>query len=291
MRKWIDLWRFVLEAMDDPNIGLQFASRTTLQDTGLLGYVMMHSATLGEALDVFTRFFRLWREEPLPHFEARTRRIAVGWTSGLAPPTLERPLSDWALSGTLALLREVTGTELRPLEVHFSYSSHGLDLSLARRYFGAQLRFEQPGAELILRKGDLELPSRKANHDLAGYLRRYAEQVIESMPSGGTVTSRVEQALRQGLDKGRLALDDVASRLAMSRRTLQRRLREEGTSFGSLREAFRRHLAIDLLRDKTLAIYEIAFLLGYSETSNFYRAFRRWEGSSPRRFRAVAAES
>ena len=72
----------------------------------------------------------------------------------------------------------------------------------------------------------------------------------------------------------------------MGPRTLQRRLRDEGTSFAKVRDSMRREMAVKLLRKQDLAVYEVAFLLGYSEPSTFYRAFRRWTGIAPLQYRA-----
>lgn len=77
--------------------------------------------------------------------------------------------------------------------------------------------------------------------------------------------------------------------VAISRRSLQRRLRGHGTSYARLLEDLRREMASELLADRRLAVYEIAFLLGYSEPSAFNRAFRRWTGSAPARYRAGMA--
>ncbi len=87
------------------------------------------------------------------------------------------------------------------------------------------------------------------------------------------------------LSTGTPTLRQIAVNLAISERSLQRRLRGCGTSFAWLLVNLRRELAIDLLGDRRLAVYEIAFLLGYSEPSAFNRAFRRWTGSSPSRYR------
>ena len=88
-----------------------------------------------------------------------------------------------------------------------------------------------------------------------------------------------------------MRFEATASRLATSARTLQRRLREEKTSYGELLDSCRRDIAVQLLADRNLAIYEIAFMLGYSEPSTFQRAFRRWEGVSPRVFRRTLADA
>jgi AraC-like DNA-binding protein len=74
----------------------------------------------------------------------------------------------------------------------------------------------------------------------------------------------------------------------MSARTLQRRLHDEATSFAALLDTFRREASVRLLRERDLSVEEVAFMLGYSEPSSFYRAFRRWTGQTPRIYRRSA---
>jgi AraC-like DNA-binding protein len=96
-----------------------------------------------------------------------------------------------------------------------------------------------------------------------------------------SLSDRVRQILMQEVPGGNPSLEWVASRLALSPRTLQRRLRDEGTTHVALLDDLRRDLAIGYLKEKRVPIGEIAFLLGFSEPSAFHRAFRRWTGSTP----------
>ncbi len=96
----------------------------------------------------------------------------------------------------------------------------------------------------------------------------------------------MRKAIWRNLSDGRPNLEHTAKMLGTSVRTLQRRLREEGQTFADTLETLRRDMAAGLLRNRELSVYEIAFLLGYSEPSAFQRAFRRWRGVSPRQFRA-----
>ncbi len=96
---------------------------------------------------------------------------------------------------------------------------------------------------------------------------------------------KVRQALWSELSGGKPTIGKIADVLGLSVRTLQRRLHEDGTSFANVLEDFRRDMSVRLLRDRGLAVYEVAFLLGYSEPSTFFRAFRRWVGMAPQEFR------
>ena len=95
----------------------------------------------------------------------------------------------------------------------------------------------------------------------------------------------MHQAIWAELSSGPPTLPETARALGISTRTMQRQLKEEGTTYAEVLDALRREMAAGLLHNHTLAIYEVAFLLGYSEPSTFYRAFRRWHGMSPGDYR------
>jgi AraC-like DNA-binding protein len=99
------------------------------------------------------------------------------------------------------------------------------------------------------------------------------------------VASRVRHEIGTLLAQGEPRAAAVASRLAMSSRTLNRRLADAGTSFGALLTDVRRERAVLLLQDRALTCSEVAFLLGYAEPATFFRAFRRWLGQTPQQHR------
>ena len=288
MRKWFGLWRCILESTDDAGVGLRMGSRLEVREIGLLGYTMQHSGSLRGALERYSRFFALWRAKDPPHYDVDAHQVEVGWRAQPILPLFERPICDWALAGVLAILRELSGEDVTPKEVHLPYAKGNHDLAEMRDYLAAPLRFGRPRAQLVLRTEDLELETRTADLELGRYLDRHAAHVIEGLALGAGAVEEAERALWQGMRTGDVSLEDVASRLAVSSRTLQRRLHSENTSFTDLRDKLRHQLATELLADSELSIYEVVYLLGYSEPSAFYRAFRRWEGSSPQKFRAAS---
>jgi AraC-like DNA-binding protein len=104
-----------------------------------------------------------------------------------------------------------------------------------------------------------------------------------------TYRARVRVVLAKLIAEGRCSVEDVAKELAVSARTLQRRLEQEGTTFGGVCDDARRTAALEHLRNPRVAIKEAAFLLGFSEPSTFYRAFRRWTGDTPANYRRALA--
>jgi AraC-like DNA-binding protein len=287
LKKSLTLWRTVLGAIDDPDLGLRLGATIKVQDIGLVGYTMLHSATLGDALRRLTRFSRILDEDYPPRIEISGPHAAYSFEVLPEQKAAMARLSDVDLAAHVAVMRELTGTELVPVEVHFPYAIPPSDLIAHRRFFRAKLRFDEPVHRIILEKKALALPIHAADEDLGRYLDEYAERVLQDLGSPKSLLEKVERAMWAEIKEGRPTVDNVAHALAMSPRTLQRRLREEGTSFAASLDGFRKDMATSLLKDHELAIYEVAFLLGYSEPSTFYRAFRRWTNVSPREFRAA----
>ena len=108
---------------------------------------------------------------------------------------------------------------------------------------------------------------------------------IESLGNEVPVETLVEREISRSLSEGIPRMADVARRLAMSERTLHRRLSERSVSFKSLVARTRRHVAENLLKSSQYPVTEVAFLTGFSEQSAFHRAFKRWTGHTPTAFR------
>jgi len=251
--KVLDIWRAMVAVREDPGLGIQIGSALRARDGGLL-----------EVRNGVAEY----SVRPLPELMSSLRRLA-----------------DCDLAAVLAVARDITDRDLVPVEVHLPYPRQDEDLSAHVDFFRCRLEFDRQHARLVFKASQMELPTHAADEGLMRYLEGYAEQVLETMVPQGSLSDRVERALWAGLKEGEVSLDWTASNLAISARTLQRRLRDDGTSFNELRDGFRREMATRLLAQPDLAIYEIALLLGYSELSTFYRAFRRWTGTSPRQHR------
>jgi AraC-like DNA-binding protein len=282
----VELWRIVIERVRDPELGVRIGSGISGPELGIVGYAMHYSSTLGDALNRITRYCRIVNEAIQCTVEQRDDGVVVVLDAHPMLDALRHPIGA-RLSGVLNVSREITGKEITPVEVQFP-SPQPSELTLHRQFFRCTLKFEERRAALVLRRADLDLPVSNADGRLCGYLDRLSAEVLESLGQEKSFVDRVRRAIWTDLSGGHPCLHKAASFLGVSTRTLQRRLREEGTTFAELLEEFRRKMSLHLLRDKSLAVYEVAFLLGYSDPSAFYRAFRRWCGSSPYEYRTAA---
>lgn len=134
------------------------------------------------------------------------------------------------------------------------------------------------------RLSDIESPSRTNNEDFAIYLDRWNEQHANSISHLSTVNS-VNNIFLHSFLECELTIDKVANSLKMSRRTLHRRLQSEGVTYGELMDNYKRNLAISMLRQSTYKLIDISCYLGFKSQSNFTRAFKRWTGLPPKKYR------
>lgn len=125
-----------------------------------------------------------------------------------------------------------------------------------------------------------------ADNPLLGLFDAFAMAITQKPVGSNSLRRRVEAQLEPMLESGEASLDRLASELGMSRATLQRRLKAEGTSFEAILDGLRQHLARRYLRRENFSVKKTAYLLGFSDPAAFSRAFKRWTGQSPSELRA-----
>jgi AraC-like DNA-binding protein len=184
----------------------------------------------------------------------------------------------------------MTGVDWIPLKVGFQYPQPE-DVSAYHRLFRAPLEFEQPINFVIFDAALLDQPFPKANPGLFAVLDRYIIELLKKLPRQENIVDSVRQEISDGLRGGDAGLEAIALRLSIAPRTLQRKLKEAGTSHQELLDEMRRELSIHYLQERQMAVCEVAFLLGFSETSAFHRAFKRWTGTTPGEFRRTLSKS
>lgn len=282
----VALWQLLAKGISDPGFGVRMGASAKVREAGLLGYVMRFSATLETALGRFVRYGRVLNdavestlERPDSHYVAISQthpELGVGLPLAI----------DYRLAALLSVCRQITGVEIEPSEVAFAYESRGSTIEHSR-FFRCPLRFGRHTSRIVFNERDIHLPVRQGDEKLADYLSAYADQVLRSLVSGDSVSERVRSAIWNTLSDGRPTLPRIASELGTPPRTLQRRLAEEGTSIQQEVEEIRKGMAMALLRDRTVSIDEVAFMLGYPEPSTLFRSFKRWTGTTPQQYRSA----
>jgi AraC-like DNA-binding protein len=195
--------------------------------------------------------------------------------------------NEASMSAVDTISREVSTGNFVPLAVHFKHAPRG-EISVYEAHFGCPVHFESGRDALLVSEESLDAPNRLGDESIAGFFDRHLEQQLASLTQGSTLELRVRRAVANVLSDGVPTLSFIATELAMSGRTLQRRLSEDGHSFQSVVDMARKDLAQRLLSETDYSLAEVAFLTGFAEQSGFTRAFKRWAGQTPRSYRLGA---
>jgi AraC-like DNA-binding protein len=270
-------------AIGDPAIGLYLGTRQLPELFGVVGVTVMTSPTFGVAIRRMGRYNQLvWAnryEVETVGALARVRVVSLG-----ADRPYSRAKIDLELASILTIGRQLTRVRIEAQELGL----RGPPPSYRARYqevFGCPVLFDQPDDVLTFRASDLALPLVSANDEVAGLVEASVEAALSDMSEAQGAAARVRAALGQLLRGDIPEMVEVARQLGMSDRTLQRRLLDEGTSYSRLLDEVRRELACRYLTSARVGLSEIAYLLGFANPNSFFRAFKRWTGTTPDAYR------
>lgn len=189
-----------------------------------------------------------------------------------------------SMSHWIAWGRQLTGIDFPVIEAHFNGPSPR-DVTPWNKFFGGKLRFDAPDDIYVLDSATLRLPLQDSAPELGVEFEKLAEWQLDHFASGHW-PEMVKELIQDELVVGRPPdVRRVAERLHVTTRTLHRRLSRDGTCFRSVKDELLGRRAKDLLSHTNRGLQEIAYELGYAEPSNFFRAFRRWTGVTPSRWR------
>jgi AraC-like DNA-binding protein len=192
--------------------------------------------------------------------------------------------NEASMSAVDTISKEVSTGDFAPLAVYFKHAPRG-DVSIYEDHFGCPVHFESGRDALLVSEESIDIPNKLGDETIASYFDRHLDQQLASLGPHSDLEFRVRQAIADVLSEGVPTVSSIASGLAMSARTLQRRLSEQGHSFQGVVDMARKDLAQRLLAETDYSLAEVAFLTGFSEQSGFSRAFKRWAGQTPRSYR------
>lgn len=269
-------------------LGLEIGERLTFAETGAVGFAMMHGRSVREALEWLQRYRAVLHPALVPSIEVRAEAGGdrLVFAKPVAPPftQLREPVYAQA-AATVVSLRALTGRpQLRARFVAYPMPRPA-DAERQEQWFGCPVAWGSALLEVAFDATVLDLTLPLANPQLSQYLARRAEELHAALPVPTGEAGRVRQEVATMLAFGEPTIADVARRLAMSARTVHRRLQEESTSFSAIVETLRRERAELLLTDAGTSASQVAMLLGYAEPATFFRAFKRWTGMTPSEWR------
>ncbi len=272
----------MLALPDVPALGFELGLRYNVATFGIWGFALRTSRTLREAIQYALRYLPLSTAYCRLEIVCDQHEYGTSLDASAIPPHLQQFLLERDTATAMRLFDELTLSGLQVLRLEFQ-GKPPAHADRIEALSGNAPRYGCSRNAIVLRRQDVDLPMPMYDAHLVRLLEDQCRTQLERRQVGG-ITGQVRQLLL-GTTGLAASLEDVASQLAMAPRSLHRRLTEEGTSLRTLVEAERKQLAGQLLENTEMKQEDVAFQLGYADSTAFARAFRRWHGQSPSEYR------
>jgi AraC-like DNA-binding protein len=276
-----DLLEHAAEALGDSAFGLHLAQETNPREAKLLFYVTSAAKTVGETIALYARYCRIVNEAVRIKLLPSQDGVVVEFNFvGLSRHRV-RQSAEFTLAITLKGLRELVGRSVRPTKLAFAHTRNS-HLREFERFFGCPVEFGATSDHVALSNQTLALPLVTGDPHLLETLRPFCDETArERHTPAETLRASVENEVQKLLPNGTADKRAAARALGMSERTLSRKLADEGATYEEVVDQLRRSLALQYVKERSLSLSQIAWLLGYGGSTSLNHAFRRWTGASP----------
>lgn len=281
--QYIEVWRILERLVDDQELPLLIGKHISVTSFAPPVLACSYCANFNTAILRLNKFKRI----PSPyHLEAN---IGIDRTSIRVGSQLSsyRTPNAWFIMQMVLMtqfLRSATRMDIKPIEV--SLTQRPKNIAMYEEFWGVNIRMSEYN-QVVFSRNDTEQTFTSEHENLCEYFQLDSPTPQTDVRQKNHTTQRVKKLLLEVLPVGESRMSIVASRLAMSKRTLQRRLSEEGECFKSVLNATRQQLAQHYLENSSMPLGEISFLLGFQDSSSFTRAFSRWTGRTPGSHRKI----
>jgi len=277
-----------VQSTGDESLGLKAGELMCLGEGGVLEFAMHSAGSVREGIEVSNRYSRLFSDALEPSLLIEGDRAIIRLDNKLPWP---RVVSDFTLSAWYSMHIKVQLSEAPAVEVWFAHPAPD-DLEPYHRVFApATLRFDAPYFGFSFAAEHADKPLASSDASLHAVHCELLESLRARLSEPQSFALRVRELVARELRHGRPTAWSVARQMQISRRTLVRRLAEEGTTFKAQLDGLRCQLALSFVASPRLPLTEITGLLGFSRVPAFHRAFRRWTGQTPIQYRESAGSN
>lgn len=287
LSKYHLLYKTAVELSKDPAFILKTAEQYEPERFGILDNMLKCCKNLYEANHQRERFYRLMATQYQISFIRNDNEFSI-----LFIPEDQQsyfPNSEEALSVEYIIsYKKLTKKAIFPLEVHYTFPKPSYYEEYLR-IFQCPVLFNQKQSRMIFDLAVEDIPIPTYNSYLHSFLTQHASEKLEKLNAllDNTLSNKVSKIIMEEMSKGEVSIEKVAERMFSTRKNIYVKLKEEGTSFSELLQNIRKELAKSYLDQSDLSITDIAYILGYSESSTFYRAFKKWYNQTPKDYRAT----
>jgi len=270
------------ELAQDPNAALHIGECIKPGQYGVLGYSIMSCKTAKQAFDRHMRYENLVSDRSISTYHFEDKQVRLSWDTGDLP--VNRAMAEENVASWITFTRWVTGQNLSPVLIKFAHPKPE-DLSEYQRIFACDLLFGQDMVEVIFPNSYMNMPIIQHDPVMREMMDAYADRLLEQLSQCDEFIAQVRQLMMEAMGEGSVSLDSIAGLLNLTPRTLQRRLSEQDESFKGLLDKVRKELALTYIAQPFIDLAELAYLLGFSDQTAFQRAFKKWTGTTPGKFR------
>ena len=270
------------------HFGLMVGQRVRPSSLGIAGFLLQHAQDVDTALSDLVKHIDLHDQGGIAVLETHRDKTRLGYA--IYTPGVEASDQIYDLTMCIAcnVMRSLCGESWNPSEVVLPRKAP-LDLAPFKRFFRAPVRFDAEQAAVIFPSSWLKHRVGSADDLLHSHLEKEATRLHRER--GGNIVVEVRILLRESMLAGQCTARNIAGKLCLHERTLNRRLHEQGTTFRREYENVRFELARQLLLETSMSVAKISAALKYSEASAFNHAFKRWTGETPAGWRARSRTS
>lgn len=275
----LDRW---LRSAGDRAWGLDAGNRVTVNDMGAFGHAYLSSRNLRAAIKMVVTYRSVLRTMHEVSYRIDKSVFQYTMDNLLARGRTARFFSECWLSALFKSVKMVLSEDIRFSSVSLAYpkprSAH-----LYEKWFDCPVNFGQEKTFFLIPEQVIDRPFSLSNEDVRLFCEKQCQLMMDHMSSGSRTVDRARELMLK--NPGWFpSCEELAQTLNVSSRTLRRRLNGEGSSYREILESVRRELAQNYLRSTDMTVESIAYRLGYEEPNSFYKAFKRWHGSSPKAF-------
>lgn len=275
----------LISASNDPAFGLHYGKNIQYNGRSLVEELVCSAGTLREALRELVKYKDLLAPGSQFQLAVGEHLASISYQPGSVQLSdIQRVFDELIISRLYGISFWLTGGEFSLVEVRFSHPQPSY-VEEYQRTFKTPIFFNSERNELIFRKEILDVPLSGSLPDYHGRIEQLAEEQLNRLAMGSRITRQVLSYLKANIGIAAIGVEDAASHLNMTARTLQRKLKQEGVSFAELRDQLRHDMAQNQLQNSNVSMGVLASHLGFSDASTFYHAFKRWEGVSPGEYR------
>lgn len=288
--EWLKKIRIIYKQYPCEGLGLEIGALVQPHHMGVIAYMAQFENTLEDCMEVFSKYEKLWFNYTTKKIQIEDDFLSISWEK---PAYLQAGLYFHETMITEEIQVSILYHHLKQLVESADPIFHSLELSIPEphdiekytQYFNCPVQFNCKQTKIYLSRSLLSTQLKCYDPNLLEILSNYADALLKKMPKQDSLHELINLSIIRALESNDVKIQTIAKSLNTSPRLLQIDLKNNGLSFRNILNNIRQTLAKKHLKNNSLLVIEIAFLLGYKDQTSFNRAFKIWTGVSPSEWR------